>query len=138
MKNAKVNSMSFRPAIIGVGLVLFIGLTQAANAVPGVATGSVNLRTGPGTSYARIATIPAGAPVNIFRCGRWCDVVYAGRRGWASAAYLARGSARPVYRGSNCHGPDVYNTPFCEWPLERSIREFNESTRQYNARKGRR
>ena len=33
----------------------------------------------------------AGAPVNILRCGRWCEVVYAGRKGWASASYIARG-----------------------------------------------
>jgi hypothetical protein len=91
-------------------------------------------------NYARIATIPAGAPVKVLRCGRWCEVVYAGRKGWASAAYIARGT-RP--RGSYvvilpdqslCHGPGVWGNPYCEWPIERSAREFSQSTWEFNQR----
>ena len=129
--------MSLRIAFLGS--LLSLGLTLVANAAPGVAKGSVNLRTGPGANYARIATIPAGAPVNILRCGRWCEVVYAGRKGWASASYIARGG---VPRGgyvflpdqSLCHGPGVWGNPYCEWPIERSIRDFNQSNWDYNNR----
>ncbi|MGN6307286.1 MAG: SH3 domain-containing protein [Mesorhizobium sp.] len=63
-------------------------LAEAANAY---ATGNVNMRSGPGTGYARIATIPAGAAVTIRGClsgYSWCDVSFAGRRGWASSDYL--------------------------------------------------
>lgn len=118
----------------------------AASAAPGVATGNVNLRTGPGSGYARIATIPAGARVEVLRCAGWCEVVFAGRRGWASAAYISRG-----YRGvpagryypvlpdrSLCHGPQAWSLPYCETPLERSVREFNRSTREYHHRQQRR
>ena len=117
----------------------------AASAAPGVATGNVNLRTGPGTGYARVATIPAGARVEVLRCARWCEVVHAGRRGWASAAYIARG-----YRGvapgrypilpdqSMCHGPQAWSLPFCETPIERSVREFNRSTWEHQRRQQRR
>ncbi len=119
--------------------VMLVGVAQAAYAASGVARGSVNLRTGPGANYARTATIPAGAPVSILRCGRWCEVVYAGRRGWASASYLARGAVR---RGgyvilpdqSLCHGPGVWSNPYCEWPIERSVREFEDSSREYHNR----
>ncbi len=125
--------------LMAAGLVFLLGLAQSAHGAPGVAKGSVNLRAGPGTNYARIATIPAGARVNVLRCGRWCEVIYAGRKGWASAAYIARGA---VPRGgyvilpdpSLCHGPGVWSNPYCEWPIERSVREFSQSTWEYNNR----
>ena len=62
----------------------------AAQAAPGAATGDVNMRTGPGTSYAKITTIPAGAPVEVFGCNGWCEVAYGGTRGWVSANYITR------------------------------------------------
>lgn len=131
--------MFLRLFITAAAVSLGLGLAQTADAAPGVARGSVNLRAGPGTNYARIATIPAGAPVKVLRCGRWCEVVYAGRKGWASAAYIAHGA---VPRGgyvilpdpSLCHGPGVWSNPYCEWPIERSAREFSHSTREYNNR----
>ena len=64
---------------------------SAAQAAPGVATGDVNMRTGPGTSYGKITTIPAGAPVEVFDCPSWCQVAYAGREGWVSSNYIATG-----------------------------------------------
>jgi uncharacterized protein YraI len=130
------------PLLLAAAVV--VGPTRTANAAPGVAKGSVNLRAGPGTNYARIATIPAGARVNVLRCGRWCEVIYAGRRGWASASYIARGAApRGGYvvilpDRSLCHGPGVWSNPYCEWPIERSAREFSNSTREFNARMDRR
>jgi uncharacterized protein YraI len=118
-----------------------LALTQPVVAAPGVAKGGVNLRTGPGTNYARIATIPAGAPVDVLRCGRWCEVIYAGRRGWASASYIARGAVRS--RGyfalpdqSLCHGPEAWSIPWCETPIERSARDFANSTRDFQMRQG--
>jgi hypothetical protein len=115
----------------------------SAAAAPGVATGNVNLRTGPGAGYARIATIPAGARVNVFRCARWCEVAYAGQRGWASASYIARARTAPP-RGaypvlpdkSLCHGPQAWSIPYCETPIERSVRDFERSTWEFNQRQG--
>jgi hypothetical protein len=132
--------MIHRHALLAIALLLSLGFAASAGAAPGVAKGSVNLRVGPGTSYARITTIPAGGRVNVLRCSRWCEVVYAGRKGWASAAYIARGS---VPRGgyvvlpdkSLCHGPGVWGNPYCEWPIERSAREFSQSTWEYNHRR---
>ena len=62
--------------------------SAAAAAAPGVATGNVNMRTGPGTNYSTITTIPAGAPVEVLQCTSWCELVYGGTRGWASANYI--------------------------------------------------
>ena len=132
--------MPLSPRLVALAAsATLIVATAQATAAPGVAKGAVNLRTGPGTKYARVATIPAGAPVNVLRCGRWCEVIYAGRRGWASAAYIARGATPRDYvllpDRSMCHGPAAYELPFCEWPIERSVREFNQSTWDYNHRR---
>lgn len=89
--------MKFRYPLVAGALFGMLAAT-AAEAAPGTATGSVNMRTGPGTSYARIATIPAGAPVNVLSCPSWCQVTYAGRTGWVSSNYIARGYAQATPR----------------------------------------
>jgi uncharacterized protein YraI len=61
----------------------------AAEAATGFATGTVNMRTGPGTAYAKVTTIPAGAEVEVFECTSWCQVAFAGQEGWASARYIS-------------------------------------------------
>ncbi len=67
-----------------------LAMAPAASAASGYTTGDVNMRTGPGTRYHRILTIPRGAPVEIYGCsGSWCDTFYAGRRGWVSGHYLS-------------------------------------------------
>ena len=129
-----------KPLLMAAALLL-AGAGSAA-AAAGAATGSVNLRTGPGTGYARIATIPAGARVEVLRCAGWCEVIHAGRRGWASARYIAWGprvpppGAYPVLPDrSLCHGPQVWSLPYCENPLERSIREFNHGNHMHQHRR---
>lgn len=70
--------------------------SAAAYAAPGETTGTVNLRAGPGTAYAVIGRIPAGAPVNIVGCRRWCELTYGGREGYASPnAVVAEYAAAP-------------------------------------------
>lgn len=75
---------------------LLLGTAGAAAAAPAVVTGDLNLRSGPGTGYAVIDTMPAGATVNVLGCGgSWCRVVWGGTRGFASRSYLDR--MGPVY-----------------------------------------
>jgi len=89
--------MRVRSLSLAGGLAAAVLCSAAAQAVPGMATGNVNMRTGPSTGYAVITTIPVGAPVEVHRCDRWCEVSYAGRRGWASGNYIASGYAvQPV------------------------------------------
>ena len=55
---------------------------------------NVNLRQGPGTSYAIVTTIPAGAPVAVSGCsGGWCQVSFQGANGYVIASSL--GQRRP-------------------------------------------
>ncbi|SFK20239.1 SH3 domain-containing protein [Rhodanobacter glycinis] len=60
-------------------------------AADGYTTGNVNLRAGPDTSYPRLDTLPAGAPVDIQGCTsgwEWCDVVFQGERGWVAGNFI--------------------------------------------------
>jgi uncharacterized protein YraI len=70
---------------------LLIGLAGPALAAPGFATGNVNLRAGPGTTYPQVTVVPQGAQVEIFGCLQgysWCDVGFGQVRGWVSSNYL--------------------------------------------------
>jgi hypothetical protein len=82
-------------------LALTAVLAAATLAAPqadaqGVATGDVNLRSGPGQGFARLTTIPRGAPLAMHGCltSGWCDVSLGHMRGWAFGRYVA--SARPA------------------------------------------
>ena len=64
--------------------------TARADALANV-TASVNLRTGPGTSYAVLGVVPAGAGVTVHSCNSgysWCDINHRGVRGYIAGRYL--------------------------------------------------
>jgi uncharacterized protein YraI len=64
----------------------------AAKAAPGFSTANVNFRTGPDTDFPAVDVIPEGEPVDIRGClddESWCDVIWAGQRGWVYSEYLA-------------------------------------------------
>ncbi|WP_323014831.1 SH3 domain-containing protein [Devosia sp.] len=80
-------------AVAATALVVFL---PAANAAPGVVTGNVNVRSGPGTNYAVVDTLVRGTQVDVQRCqGSWCYVEKPGPDGWVSASYLSA-QGRPV------------------------------------------
>jgi uncharacterized protein YraI len=85
--------MSFRSKVLAGAIATAFLVPLAAEAAPGFATGSVNLRSGPGTQYARITTIPAGARIDVRDCGAWCAVSFNGVSGYVSANYVSRGVA---------------------------------------------
>lgn len=66
--------------------------TTGANAAAvGVTSGSVNLRSGPGTQYAVVAVVPSSQTVAVVGClaaSAWCDVTWANHRGWMSANFI--------------------------------------------------
>lgn len=82
--------------------------TMAVSAAPGIATGAVNVRTGPGTGYAKVGTLSAGEVVDVKQCqGSWCFVDRSsGTDGWASKSYLA------PYEGSGGGGGSASEIPF--------------------------
>jgi uncharacterized protein YraI len=91
-----------RPAILAAAsLAAALAASFSAGAAladPGAATGDVNLRARPSVHSEKLATIPAGAAVEIITCPRWCQVTYRGHTGWASAKYIS--AAGPATTGS--------------------------------------
>jgi len=73
-----------------------IALIQAATlttalASPAVTTANVKLRSGPGTGYSSLATIPQSTQVDLSQCdaeGAWCAVTADGKTGFVSGQYL--------------------------------------------------
>ena len=75
-------------------LVLSAG---AASAAPATAESAVNVRSGPGTQYQVIGTIPGGATVDVGGCSaNWCQVSFNGETGYASQSYLSVAEGRPA------------------------------------------
>lgn len=58
-------------------------------------SGSLNVRTGPGTSYARSGSLYNGTTVLVLSTsGGWSNILYSGTRtGWVSSQYLSPGSS---------------------------------------------
>jgi len=63
-------------AFIGLFAALFLLIgVGAAMAYPASTTADLNLRTGPGTQYRVIGSMPRGARVDVAGCSRgWCEV----------------------------------------------------------------
>ncbi len=64
-------------------------------------TTALNLRTGPGTRYAVIRTIPSGARVYVYSGPHntvWYKTGYAGSTGYVHGAYLGPGYLKTVYK----------------------------------------
>ena len=83
---------------------LLLTAPTAALAARGIVTDSVNMRAGPGTGFPVVDRIPGGAHVNIHGCLRgdaWCDVSFAGDRGWVSSDNL-----QYYYRNRYVYLPD--------------------------------
>ena len=68
--------------IVALALVPAIAAFPALGA-PGVTTQSVNFRSGPGTNFGSLRTIPSGTSVDIGDCdaaGSWCAVTFSGKQ----------------------------------------------------------
>ena len=87
---------------------LLVAPAIAEAAVRGYATANVNMRSGPSTGYPAVTVIPYGAPVTINGCMssvNWCDVSFAGGRGWVSGNYV-----QTSYRSNRVYvAPDYYS-----------------------------
>jgi uncharacterized protein YraI len=76
-------------AIVCAGAVMFI--PAVASAAPAVATTSVNVRSGPGTSFGVVDTLSPGQSVDVLGCRTgWCYVEKSGPDGYVSSSYLRR------------------------------------------------
>lgn len=96
--------MRIRKLAGAVAVFLTLG-AAAAEALPGYSTANVNMRTGPDTDFPSVGVIPEGDPIDVWGCLRdesWCDVQWAGNRGWVYSEYLGFD-----YHGQTALLPDV-------------------------------
>lgn len=98
-------------AVTAAAAILISGPAEAAQA-----TTSVNVRSGPGTSYAVVDTLAPGEEVTVRNCvaSGWCQISHNGPDGWVSRNYLTDtgGSAAPP--SGSAQAPDIgfsINTP---------------------------
>jgi len=73
---------------LGVGVA---GVTPADAAVNAFVSRTLSERAGPSTYYPVVTVIPRGATLTLYGClsgGGWCDVSYAGARGWVPGGYV--------------------------------------------------
>jgi uncharacterized protein YraI len=95
-------------------LTLVAVSAELADAAPARVAQNTNIRQGPGTTFPIIVTAPAGAVVEVIRCGvEWCNVIWGGRPGYMIGRNLARGPApvrvvRPVPPPVVVVGPGPY------------------------------
>ncbi len=74
--------------VLGVGAV--ITALSAGAALAAVATSTVNVRSGPSTSYRTVDQLFPGEVVGITdHANGWCEVSHPGRDGWVNCAYLS-------------------------------------------------
>ena len=95
-----------------------------------VATAAVNLRSGPSTSNAVLAVIPAGATVTVTGSAQngFYPVTYAGRSGWAYGAYLSIGGSGTTPPPSGGGSGIVW--PFASGAAWEIIQGYNGGTHQ--------
>jgi|SwirhirootsSR3_FD_contig_61_6635464_length_478_multi_1_in_0_out_0_1 hypothetical protein len=86
--------MNFRSLLAAGAFAVALAVPIAADAA--VATGTVNLRAGPGTSYSVRTVVPGGSYLRVYSCSNWCRVSYAGIQGWVSASFVAKANVRPM------------------------------------------
>ena len=67
------NRMEFDMRLKTLALAAGALMLSAGAASAAVVTNDLNLRSGPGTNYQVVDTMPAGARVNVLSCtGGWC------------------------------------------------------------------
>jgi len=83
-------------AVLAAAIVMMSSAAAIA-AVPGWATGAVNVRIAPGTHNPRVDRLVPGEWVEIVECqAGWCYIQHQGPDGWVSANYLAKREAGPT------------------------------------------
>lgn len=91
-------------------LALLAGLMAVPSAASAAeARASVNVRSGPGTSYRVVDQLFRGEDVNVRRCSSngWCYITHPGPDGWVSARYLVSNGVNDDYLGGRRVRPNI-------------------------------
>jgi hypothetical protein len=85
-----------------------------AAAYQGYVAAPVDVHAGPGLRFAVVATVPAGAPLDVGLCGpAWCQVQFMGGNGFIAAPLLIAGLPPVAPAAVAAGGPfDLLTAPF--------------------------
>jgi uncharacterized protein YraI len=99
-----MNKIMAQLALVAGTVLLLSGI---ADAKPGIAASTVNLRAEANTTSEVLAKIPAGAKLEVGDCkDGWCAVTYQGKSGFSIATALdSSGRPRRVVRRLTGVGP---------------------------------
>jgi uncharacterized protein YraI len=106
--------LRLRTRWVGVAAAVMLSAGIAA-AAPATLERNAKVRSGPGTSYAVVATLSRGSVLETNGCtGGWCEIAWRGGRGFVAHSLLALGGApaaaaivpRPIYDGNDYPGFD--------------------------------
>ena len=106
--------------VLAIAFVPMIAALPAL-AEPGVTTTSVNFRSGPGTNFSSIRTLPTGADVDIGECdelGNWCAITVESQSGFVSGRYLQKSQEPDGWPRAYETGKGrmiLYQPQFTEW-----------------------
>jgi len=99
-----------RKIIVATLLALSFGATSVASfAAPATSKSSLNVRSGPGTSYRVVDTLYKGERVEVNECvsNGWCFIKHKGPNGWVSAKYLGAITRTPARVKPPRHYPPI-------------------------------
>ncbi len=84
--------------LVATSAVAFLAAASSTLASPARATTDVNVRSGPGSSFAILDTLNRGERVDVVECvsSGWCRVTQSGPSGWVYSRYLNEGASSPA------------------------------------------
>ena len=91
--------VEYAPGRYGYCHADYISPTTGSPAVVATNSGNLNVRTGPGTAYAKTGSLPRGTTVLVLSSDRgWSRVLYNGTKtGYVSASFLSQPGSRAIY-----------------------------------------
>lgn len=97
-------------------LAAAVFIPAIASAAPAVVSASVNVRSGPGAHFTRLAAIPAWTRVNAGPCRNgWCRIGNGSGYGWISARYVRFASYAGGYAAQPPATVIVNNGGYDDW-----------------------
>ncbi|MGL5016486.1 MAG: DUF3761 domain-containing protein [Bacteroidales bacterium] len=88
--------------LLSVIFTILLSLNMGAQSI-GYSSANLNLRSGPGTYYSVMSTIPSGKSVSIIEYANqyWAKIEYKGQIGYVSIKYLVRSKTINASKRSN-------------------------------------
>lgn len=133
-------NMKFSSLVVAVSTISIMGFVEAAcncsssyagNYIVNTSRLPLTMRSGHGTGYSKVASIPKGATVYVSASnGTWAHVIYNGRTGYASMQYLKKVNQPTPVSNANAVANQVKNKI---WWMKDNLYGYKHGTRYTGA-----